>query len=290
MKPGPFDYVRPQTLQEALALLAEGEDLKPIAGGQSLIPLLVLRMANPRGLVDIARLSELQGIAVENEMIRIGALTRWRDVLCNPDLARHHPLLVEAIKHTAHYQIRNRGTVGGSCCHADPAAEMPAVAVTCDAEMELVSIRGSRRVPAAGFFLGILTTAIEPDEILAAIHLPVFKPERRFGFQELARRKGDFALVGCAVFWDELDGVCDKPHVGVFGVSDTAQRMAAVESVLAGRKMTDAVVLEAVRVIEQSISPQTDLHATAEYRTALLGVLFERALRAAASQDVGSSR
>lgn len=283
MKPAPFDYVRPRTLKEALDLLTAGEDVKPIAGGQSLIPLLALRMASPTCLVDIARLSELQGIEIGDDGIRIGATTRWRDILTHPGLPVHHPLIVEAIKHTAHYQIRNRGTVGGSCCHADPSAEMPSVAVTCDAQMELMSARGKRIVPARGFFVGVLATAIEPDELLVAVRLPAWKAGRRHGFQELARRKGDFALAGCAVFWDERDGRCHAPHVGVFGVADTPLRVAAVEDALAGRMITESVIREAARTIEQSLVPPSDLHATSEYRSAVLGVLLERALIAAST-------
>src|SRR5262249_25416068 len=157
--------------------------------------------------------------------IRLGALTRWRDVLTQSELSTHHPLLVEAIGHTAHYQIRNRGTVGGSCAHADPSAEMPAIAVTCEAEFEIASVRGRRVVPAADFFVSVLTPALEPDELLVSIRLPSWKPGRRHAFQEFARRRGDFAMAGCAVFWDEEDGRCVKPHIGVFGVADVPLRV-----------------------------------------------------------------
>src|SRR6201992_384665 len=213
MKPAPFEYARPNTLAEALSFMTV-EDAKPIAGGQSLIPLLALRMTAPKLLVDISRIAELKGVEFDSEYIKLGALTRWCDVLKNPQLAAQHPLLVEAIGHTAHYQIRNRGTVGGSCCHADPSAEMPAVALTCEAQFEIRSLRGTRLVAADEFFVSVLTTALEPDELLVAIRLPAWPTGRRYAFQEFSRRTGDFAIAGCIVFWDDEDGCCANPHVG----------------------------------------------------------------------------
>jgi aerobic carbon-monoxide dehydrogenase medium subunit len=279
MKPAPFEYVRPKTLEEALALLAAHDDAKPIAGGQSLVPLLALRMASPSLLVDIAHLDELSGVSIDDESIRIGALTRWREVLESTILAEAHPLLVEAISHTAHYQIRNRGTVGGGCCHADPSAEMPAVAMTCDAEFEIASARGTRTLQSQEFFVDILTTALEPDELLVSVRLPIWRKGRRYAFEELSRRKGDFAVAGCVLFWDdEGDANCKNPHVGVFGVASTPLRVSSVEAALAGKQIDWPLISEAVSAMRKAISPQSDLHATSAYRSAVLEVLLERAL------------
>lgn len=279
MKPAPFEYSRPESLNEALSLLA-GDEVRPIAGGQSLVPLLALRLVTPKRLVDLSRLIELRGIEVESDGIRIGALTRWCEILSDARLGEHHPLLREAVRHTAHYQIRNRGTVGGSCCHADPAAEMPAIAVTCAAEFEVMSLRGRRIIAAREFFRSVFTTALEPDELLISIRLPTWRPERRYGFQELARRQGDFALAGCALYWDEAGGCCRDPHVGVFGVAETAIRVPEIEAALADRKITDEIIGSVARTIRDVTAPPTDLHATSAYRSAVLAVLLERALRA----------
>lgn len=288
MKPAPFEYARPGTLTEALELLAE-DDVKPIAGGQSLVPLLALRMTSPRLLVDISRLAELKGIDIGPQGIRLGALTRWCDVLNHPPLAAHHPLLAEAIGHVAHYQIRNRGTVGGSCCHADPSAEMPAIAVTCEAEFEIASQRGTRVVPAQEFFRGILTTALASDELLTAIRLPHWPAGRRYAFQEFARRTGDFAIAGCALFWDEDGGRCIDPHVGVFGVADTPLRLPDVEAALAGRPLTADLIVKAADLAQQAVVPHADIHAPADYRSALMRVMVERALSSAASIPIGEA-
>jgi CO/xanthine dehydrogenase FAD-binding subunit len=288
MKPAPFEYARPNTLAEALSFMAV-EDAKPIAGGQSLIPLLALRMTAPKLLVDISRIAELKGVEFDSEYTMLGALTRWCDVLKNQQLATQHPLLVEAIGHTAHYQIRNRGTVGGSCSHADPSAEMPAVAVTCEAQFEIKSLRGTRIVPAEKFFVSVLTTALEADELLVSIRLPAWPSGRRYAFQEFSRRTGDFAMAGCIVFWDGEDGCCVNPHVGVFGVADTPIRVRDVETVLLNRPITTAVIAEAVSALNEAVIPRDDLHAPAAYRSALLGVLLERALLSASSQKRGEA-
>jgi CO/xanthine dehydrogenase FAD-binding subunit len=286
MKPAPFEYVRPNTLAEALSFMTD-EDTKAIAGGQSLIPLLALRMTAPRLLVDISRIAELKGVEFDSEYIKLGALTRWCDILKNQQLAHRHPLLVEAIGHTAHYQIRNRGTVGGSCSHADPSAEMPAVAVACEAQFEIKSLRRTRMVPADEFFVSVLTTALEADELLVSIRLPAWPSDRRYAFQEFSRRIGDFAMAGCIVFWDEEDGRCANPHVGVFGVADTPIRVRDVEKVLLNRPVTTDVIVEATSALKEAVVPQDDLHAPSAYRSALLGVLFERALLSASSRKRG---
>jgi carbon-monoxide dehydrogenase medium subunit len=240
-------------------------------------------------LVDISRIAELKGVEFGSEYIKLGALTRWCDVLKNPQLAVQHPLIVEAIGHTAHYQIRNRGTVGGGCSHADPSAEMPAVAVTCEAQFEIKSLRGTRIVPADEFFVSVLTTTLESDELLVSVRLPAWPSDRRYAFQEFSRRVGDFAMAGCVVFWDEEDGCCINPHVGVFGVADTPIRVRDVEEVLVNRPVTANVIVEAASVLQRIVIPQDDIHAPSAYRSALLGVLLERALFSASSSQRGKT-
>ena len=200
MKMPAFEYACPDTLTEAVALLASHDgEAKPIAGGQSLLPMMAFRVAQPTLLVDLRKLAELRGIGISSDGVRLGALVRWRDIQDDKRLATAHPLLAAAIEHVAHYQIRNRGTVGGSMAHADPAAEMPGVAVTCDAEIAVIGKSGTRTIKAADFFLGALTTALAPDEIITEVRLPAWPANRRHGFQEFARRRGDFAMSGVGV-------------------------------------------------------------------------------------------
>lgn len=280
MKAAPFDYIRPETIPDVLAALvgAAGE-AKVIAGGQSLVPLLALRMAAPTLLVDISRVSDLRGVAITSSGTRIGALTRWREIERSPEIRAAQPLLATAVKHVAHYQIRTRGTIGGSCAHADPASEIPAVALACDATFEVASPRGPRRIPAEAFFTGTLATALEPDELLVAVHLPPWPAARRFAFQEFARRSGDFALAGCLAFFDlDADGRCQNPRVGAFGIDERPRRLVDVEAILAGRHLTPSLAAEAAAVAGRVVEPQSDLHAPADYRRALLQVLAERVL------------
>ena len=207
MKLPPFEYSSPTSLSEAVALLAEhGGEAKPLAGGQSLVPMLAFRVAAPAIVVDLSKLKELKQIKISDQGVTLGAMVRWRDILDDARLRSAHPLLVEAISHVAHYQIRNRGTVGGSLAHADPAAEMPGIAVTCDAEIAVTSKAATRTIAASDFFQGPLMTALKPDEIITEIRLPPWPAQRRFGFAEFARRHGDFAIVGVALFYDQ-DGV-----------------------------------------------------------------------------------
>src|SRR5262245_63511766 len=197
MKLPPLEYACPATLAEAVALLAaHGGEARAIAGGQSLMPMLAFRVVAPALLVDLRKLPELKEIRIAADGVRLGAMVRWRDIEDDARLATAHPLLKAAIEHVAHYQIRNRGTVGGSIAHADPAAEMPGIAVTCDADILVTGKSGSRVIPAADFFLGALTTALEPDEIITEIRMPAWPARRRFGFKEFARRRGDFAMAG----------------------------------------------------------------------------------------------
>jgi len=286
MKLPAFDYACPATLAEAVTLLAANGDAKAIAGGQSLVPMLAFRVAAPTLLVDLARLPGLDRIAIGADGVRLGALVRWRDILADARLARAHPLLVAAVRHVAHYQIRNRGTVGGSLAHADPAAELPGIAVACDGEIAVTGTAGARVIAAKDFFLGALTTALAPDEIITELRLPAWPAARRFGFEEFALRRGDFALAAAAVFHDRAaDGRATNAHVGVIGVGERPTRLPSVEAVFDGARIDDGVIARAAAAASAAVDPPDDIHASAAYRRALVGTMVERALVAAQQRD-----
>jgi len=288
MKPAPFSYLRPESLDEAIALLAKhGGNAKIIAGGQSLMPMLAFRLAAPDYLVDIGRLQQLKRIDITPDGTELGALVRWRDVEKNTQLAQAHPLLAEAVRNVAHYQIRNRGTVGGSLAHADPAAELPGVALACDATIIARGPKGTRKIAAADFFAGALITALELDEILLSVRFPSWQAQRCWAFEEFARRKGDFALAGVAMFYDtDADGHVREPHIAAIGVSSTPVRLTACEDALAGRRLDRHTAEEIARLAPAGLDMHDDIHAPADYRAALLTVLVERALtRAAGLRD-----
>ncbi len=284
MKLPPFEYACPTTLSEAVALLAAHDgEAKPLAGGQSLVPMLAFRVASPSLLVDLRKLSELRQIRITDAGVTLGAMVSWREILDDARLRTAHPLLVAAVRHVAHYQIRNRGTVGGSVAHADPAAELPGIVVTCAAKIDVVGKAGQRVIAAADFFRGPLITALEPDEIITAIRLPAWPPGRRFGFQEFARRRGDFAMAAAALFYDEDNGKAHNAHVGVIGVADRPLRLNAVERVLDGAAIDEATVAKAEAAASAAVDPPDDIHASGAYRKALVGVMVERALKDAAA-------
>jgi carbon-monoxide dehydrogenase medium subunit len=285
MKLPPFEYACPTTLSEAVALLAsQNGEAKAIAGGQSLVPMLAFRIAAPSLLVDLRKLTELRQIKIGNDGVRLGAMVRWRDIEDDARLATAHPLLKAAVAHVAHYQIRNRGTVGGSIAHADPAAEMPGIAVTCEAEISVVGSAGPRVIRAADFFLGALSTALEPDEIIVEVRLPAWPERRRWGFQEFARRRGDFAIAAAAVYYDQdKSGNAANAHVGIIGVGDTPQRLDAVEAALNGCVVDEATIAQAEAVAAASVNPTDDIHASAAYRRALAATMVERALKSASA-------
>jgi aerobic carbon-monoxide dehydrogenase medium subunit len=283
MKLPPFDYACPTALAEAVALLAaHNGEAKVIAGGQSLVPMLAFRLAAPSLLVDLRKLAELRKIDIAASGVTLGAMVRWCDILSHKGLHAAQPLLVAAVDHVAHYQIRNRGTIGGSIAHADPAAEMPGIALTCEAEVAVVGTAGPRTIRAENFFLGPLTTALAPDEIIIEIRFPAWPAGRRFGFREFARRRGDFAMAAAALWYDEDAGLARNAHVGVIGVGDRPQRLATVEAVLNGRAIDEVVIAQAEAAAAAAVDPQSDIHASADYRRALTGVMVERALRDAA--------
>ena len=284
MKLPAFEYAAPATLKEAVALLAShGGEAKPLAGGQSLMPMMAFRIAQPSLLVDLRNLPDLNRIAIDKGGVRLGAMVRWRDIQDDKRLAQAHPLLHAAIAHVAHYQIRNRGTVGGSVCHADPAAEMPGIAITCDAEMTMMGKGGQRVIKAADFFLGALTTALKPDEILTEVKLPAWPAGRRFGFQEFARRRGDFAMAGIAVFYDrDAGGKAANAHVGVIGVGEKQRRLGKAEAAINDSTLDEVAIARAAAAASAEVEPQDDIHASAAYRRALTGTMLERALKSAA--------
>src|SRR5205085_1192923 len=206
--------------------------------------------------VDLRKLDDLRAITISDTGVTLGAMVRWRDIEDDAQLARAHPLLRAAVAEVAHYQIRNRGTVGGSIAHADPAAEMPGIAVTCEADISVVGKSGARTIKAEDFFLGPLVTALEPDELIIEIRLPAWPAGRRFGFQEFARRRGDFAMAGAAVFYDQdAGGKAHNAHVGVIGVSDRPLRLRTVEAVINGRVIDDAAIADAEPATSAAVDP-----------------------------------
>src|ERR1700720_4309094 len=284
MKPPAFEYACPAPLAEAGTLLGSRPgETKALAGGQSLMPVLNFRLAAPSLLVDLRKVPDLGRIAIGADGVRLGAMVRWRGIERDPHLGAAHPLLREAVAHIAHYQIRNRGTVGGSLAHADPAAELPGIAVACDAEITLAGTAGARTIRAGEFFTGALSTLREPDEIITELHLPSWPEHRRWAFQEFAQRQGDFALAGIALFYDQ-DGhrrVRDA-HVGVIGACNRPHRLTEVETLLNGNAVDEDLIREAAAAAAQTIDPPEDFHAGAAYRRALVATLFERSLRDAA--------
>ena len=285
MKPPPFDYCCPDTLDEALALLAEhGEDAKVLAGGQSLVPMLNLRALHPGVLIDINRLPGLDYISLEDGQLRIGALARHKAVLESAAVGEASPLMAAAYPYVSHGPIRNRGTLCGNLCHNDPASEMPAVTVACGAEMVLQSAGGTRTVGAADFFTGLLSTAARTDEILVEVRVPKAPYGQYSAFQEVSARKGDFAYVAVgATLQLGVDDVCSDVRVVCAGVGDGPHRARAAEDVLTGAAPSDGAFREAAAAAADGIDPGEDFHADADYRRDLVRSLTRRALSAALS-------
>ena len=283
MKPAPFEYVRPTNLDAVLAALAsESEGTKVLAGGQSLIPMMNLRMITPTRVVDINRVDGLDRIAADGGRLIIGALARHTDILASPVVKQHAALVVAAYRQVAHRAVRNRGTIGGNLMHADPASELPAVMLALDAEMVLRSRDGERQVPAENFFRGTFQTAARSDELLTAIRLPLPPASRRWGFEEMSQRQGDFALVAVAVTFDLDGGTCARPRLAYAGVADHAIRIAAAEAALDGRAPDEGVLAEVATTAAEAVSPSEDMHADPAYRRDLVRALTRRALSAAA--------
>ncbi len=289
MKPPIFDFVAPASLEEVVRLLAANADAaKLIAGGQSLVPVLNLRLANPSLLIDLNCVQELAGIALAGDRsLNVGAMTRHRVLELDPQVRQGWPLLPEAARHIAHVQIRNRGTIGGSLCHADPAAEWPAICVTCDAHMTIVGPSGSRIVPAEDFSLGVYSTALEEGEILTAIRFPAWPAGRRWAFEEVSRRHGDFALAGvCCLLDMDRSGACEAARIVVFAAGDRPTLIYGAADLLLGIRPDASAIAEAARVAREQVETRADHHASAEYRSELIEVLIRRALARAVSEGI----
>jgi aerobic carbon-monoxide dehydrogenase medium subunit len=241
--------------------------------------MLAFRLASPALIVDLRKLDELRHIRIAEDGVALGAMVRWKDMLEHSTLRWAHPLLVMAVEHVAHYQVRNRGTVGGSIAHADPAAELPGIAVTCEAKIVALGKSGSRAIAAADFFRGPLMTALKPDEIVSEIRFPAWPKQRRFGFREFARRRGDFALAAAAVLFDASGEKFRNVRIGAVGVADTPLRLVAVERLLEDSEIGEAAIAKAEKAAAAAFAPADDIHASGAYRKTLIGVMVERALR-----------
>ena len=296
MKPAPFEYHAPNTTREALALLARhGYDAKPLAGGQSLVPMMNFRLAQPAILVDLNHIAELGFIRAEgNGELHVGAMTRQRTVEFDPIVARQAPMIHEAMPKIAYPQVRNRGTFGGSLAHADPSAELPAAAVALNARLRVLRGTTERWVPAREFFAGFFTTVMEPDELLVEIvvpPLPAGEARSGWSFLEVARRHHDFALVGVAavVILDGTDR-CRDARLVFFSVGDGPVQALQATELLRGQPLTAEAIREAAELAARAdVDPGSDINASADYRQHLVGVLGRRALTEAAARATGGA-
>ncbi len=284
MKPPRFLYCAPRILDEALALLDQNsEDTKVLAGGQSFVPLLNMRLAGPSYIVDINRISELDYIEQEDGYLAIGAIVRQRLIERSALVQEKHPLLIEVVKHIGHVQIRNRGTIVGSIAHADPAAELPALLTCLNGEVLAQSSLGERVIKAEEFFTGYLSTALEPGEMLTEVRFPWIAPQAGWAFMEFARRSGDYALVGAAaVLTPTPDDRCMSAQIAYLGIAGSPIRGHVVEDILAGTALDDSVLEAAAGLAGELVSDDmSDVHATVEYRRILTAELTRRVLKAA---------
>ncbi len=284
MKPPPFDYLAPSSLEEALDVLAEkGGEAKLLAGGQSLVPVLNFRLAQPALLVDLNRIAELDYIDVDEAgAVRIGAMTRQRALERDPRIAASAPLLAETMPLIAHPQIRNRGTIGGSLAHADPAGELPVAAVALDGEIVLRGRRGERTVAAADFFVGLMTTAMTEDEMLCELRLPATPKRTGWSFREIARRHGDYAHAGVAARMTLADdGTIARARLVYLSAGEVPLSATAATGVLDGGAPCEELFAEAASTARGEVDPSDDIHATAEFKKHLAEVLTRRALAAA---------
>jgi carbon-monoxide dehydrogenase medium subunit len=276
MKASAFSYARATSVANALDLLAtHGDSAKVLSGGQSLMPAMNLRLITPELLVDIGELAELKGIAHAGDVLRIGALTRHVDLMRSLDIATHAPLLTEAIAHVAHPAIRNRGTIGGSLAHADPAAELPACMLALDATIVVRGQDGERRIAAEDFFTGIYETALSPQELLVAVEVPVAHKDSAHFFHEFARRHGDYAIVGTAARASVQNGVFADLRIAFFAVGDRPV-LAGAAAKLVGVATTSAILSEASAALATELEPQEDQEASAAMRRHLAKVLLAR--------------
>jgi aerobic carbon-monoxide dehydrogenase medium subunit len=282
MKPAPFKYVAASSLDHALSLKAEyGDEARFLAGGQSLIPAMNFRLSRPAVLIDINGLKDIAGIDLSKD-IRVGALTRYRDLERDGDFLATCPLFADALPHIAHPQIRNRGTIGGNLSHADPASELPALAVAMQARMRIKSSTGEREVAASEFFLGLLTTDIGDDEMLVGIEFPAMKPRTGTCFMEVARRRGDFALAGVAAMVTlDRERRCSDIRLTLCGVGETPVDASGAVAGLVGTDCGGEAIDAAAAEVQEMIEPAGNVHATADYQRHIAGVLTKRVVSTA---------
>jgi carbon-monoxide dehydrogenase medium subunit len=284
MKPAPFEYHAPASLDDAVALMSALDNAKVIAGGQSLVAMMNFRYAMPDHLIDLANITALSGLHFADQALRIGSMTRQRELEFSVPLANKVPLLKAALAHVGHRQTRNRGTLGGSLAHADPAAELPTVCLALDAEIEIAGPNGTRIVPMREFASGFMTTALGYDEILLAVHIRPWRQGHGYSFQEYARRHGDFAVAGAAVLLEaNPDGVIERAAIALCGVIDRPIRRDEAEAALVGRHLDDSVIARAAS-LAGDVEATADIHADATYRRHLARVLTTRALHEASSR------
>jgi len=279
MKPASFDYVRAESAEHAVqALAAAGGDGKVIAGGQSLMPMMNFRLVKPSVLVDINRIPGLDAVQMRGDRIVLGALVRHRMTATDMLIQKHIPVLHHAMKHVAHLTVRNRGTFCGSVCHADPAAEMPMMSLLLNGAVHIVSPCGERTLAARDFFVGSLVTALEPDELVTEIEINTLPAGTGWGFEEFARRHGDYALAAVAVTMQRRDGVASDVRIGHMVGGEMPMRAPQIEAMLEVREIDAALLDEAIDALRASLEPNSDLNASADYRRHLAGVLARRAI------------
>ncbi len=279
MKPASFDYVRAESVEHAVqTLAAAGGDGKIIAGGQSLMPMMNFRLVKPSVLVDINRIPGLDAVQIRDDKLVLGALVRHRMTATDALIAEHIPILHHAMKHVAHLTVRNRGTFCGSVCHADPAAEMPMMSLLLNGIVHIASPRGERILAAQDFFVGSLMTALEPDELVTEIEIDMLPSDTGWGFEEFARRHGDYALAAVTVTMQRQEGAASGVRIGLMGVGEMPMRAPQIEAMLEGREINAALIGEAVEALRAELEPNSDLNASADYRRHLAGALVRRAV------------
>nr|WP_058326144.1 xanthine dehydrogenase family protein subunit M [Sinorhizobium sp. Sb3] len=282
MKPAQFEYLAATTIAQATeALAAAGGEGKIIAGGQSLMPMINFRLVKPAILVDINRIAGLDRIELQGDRLCIGATVRHHMTATDVLVQKHVPILHDAMHHVAHMTVRNRGTFCGSVCHADPAAEMPMMTLLLNGTIIACSIRGERQISASEFFVGSLMNALEPDEFVTAIEIDTLPPDTGWGFEEFSKRHGDFALACVATTMRSVDGVARDVRFGMMGVGETPLRLSEIEQRAEGKTISDDLLADIAEALNGTLHPNTDIHASADYRRHLAGVLARRAIRSA---------
>jgi CO/xanthine dehydrogenase FAD-binding subunit len=288
MKPAAFDYVAPTSLEAAVAALAAANgDGKVLAGGQSLMPLLNFRMTRPAIIIDLMHIPGMSFIELRGDRVAIGAMTRHADLEFSELVAAKLPVMAAAMRHVAHLAIRNKGTIGGSLSHADPAAELPMLAVFYGATIKVQGPEGRRDIPAEDFFISALTNCLDPEEIVFEIDFPVLTSHTGWAFEEVARRFGDFALACIAVSFELLDRRIADARVAVMGVADTPRRLRDAEAALQGLQGGPEAAAGFAEVVRSCVTPESDIHVSAEYRKSLIGALAEKAFATAWTRAAG---